>query len=412
MSSTKKRKPATRHRRKDSQNDLLAFHMKRFEKEKKRLEAQFERQLAEEKQRFEKMRRDLEKERKRFRKERANISDTHKKVRKEALNLKNKRRSMQANSAKEKRMEASEERMSKAKYIALLRQIRTEKAELLTLRDRIKQERKILKEERKALDRDRNLVKEQRGGVLEAFAQGYKPSRKKARTPKTGSPHGKLDIAEDQKVFSPDSESDEEIIDQAYSFFTEEERNKRKSDRQRLISESWSSVKGEASTVDKFSKLAGSRSERIQKAIRSNGLIPAFWDILDHICGHLDRLENLIPQLRDFALQCFNSGLFSDDYNILGECLVTILSTNFAPWEETHNDSWAWCLDLVMSTLVTSHELELAKQEAGDSFNVEDFELGSEFSVDLDNLSDFEFSIDLDDEELLATDDSDVLDNL
>ena len=65
-----------------------------------------------------------------------------------------------------------------------------------------------------------------------------------------------------------------------------------------------------------------------------------------------------------------------------------------------------------MSTLVTSHELELAKQEAGDSFNVEDFELGSEFSVDLDNLSDFEFSIDLDDEELLATDDSDVLDNL
>jgi len=388
---------------------LLTFHMKRFEKEKKRLEAQYKRQLAEEKERFDKMRRDLEKERKRFQKERAKVSDSSTKIRQKEYNLKSKRKSMQAKNAKEKRLQASEQRMSKSQYISLLRQIRTEKAELLTLRERIRQERKILKEERKALDRDRNIIKEQRGGVLEAFASGYKPKgRSKRSTPKSS--ESKRELGEEEKVFSPDSDysEDSNTIDQAYSFFTEEERNKRKSDRQRLISESWDAVKLSPGSKDEFSCLCRKESERIDEAVRTHGLLPKLWDIVDHICDHLDHLENLIPQLREFALFCFQNGLLSEDHGIMGECLVKLMSESYGNWGDAHTESWNWCLDLVTSTLVTSHELEVAKQEAGDSFNVEDFELGSEFSVDLGDFSDFEFSVEIDEEDL----DESILDNL
>jgi hypothetical protein len=313
---------------------------------------------------------------------------------------------MQAKNAKEQ-----SERMSKSKYISILRQIRSEKAELLTLRDRIRQERKILKEERKALARDRNIMQKQRGGVLEAFASGYR-IKGDLKGAKSASRSPKPNLGEEEKVFSPDSDSDD-TIDQAYSFFTEEERNKRKSDRQRLILESWTMLKNEDGTIDQFSILAQKKSHRIEEAILKHNLLPSFWKILDHICNHLDHLENLIPQLRDFALRCFNSGLSSEDYTILGECLVTILSRSFPKWEEQHQESWVWCLDLVTSTLITSHELEVAKQEAGDSFNVEDFELGSEFSLDLDNMSEFEYSLEIDEDELDESYSEDqVLDNL
>merc|ERR1719219_773006 len=166
-----------------------------------------------------------------------------------------KRRNMQAKNAKEQ-----SERMSKSKYISILRQIRSEKAELLTLRDRIRQERKILKEERKALARDRNIIQQQRGGVLEAFASGYR-IKGDLKGAKAASRSPKPNLGEEEKVFSPDSDSDD-TIDQAYSFFTEEERNKRKSDRQRLILESWTMLKNEDGSIDQFSILAQKKSHR------------------------------------------------------------------------------------------------------------------------------------------------------
>jgi len=370
----------------------LKLLSKRFEKEKKRLQKQYEKKLEEERHRWTKKIRLLEKEQKRFK------NKTGKDLKVVSMQMKKTARKQERSIRVRSLLD---DRQAKAKLKTLLQTIRNEKKELLLIRAQIQTEREILHRERKGLEKDRGSIQRQRTNVIEAFAEsGLSALKKVSKREKQKIERNGEDDCEMKEVEpTHESEAENEIGNLGvYSFFTEEQRQHRKEERHRLVQESWQKFNTINLIRERFSLVLEKTNKRLHSAIKSHDLLVQFWKLMDVSCKNVHKLEDLIPDLKSFAVIGVEADLFTEDYETLGTTLKNLLGEQDF-WDKKRAESWNWCWDLLSSTLATSHELEVAKRDldlSGDEdFNLADLkdEFGDLDFFDFDE--EFEYELEL-----------------